>query len=219
MVGETPTSRVFSKPYSLFSSNLRPGSMVLRYVFIIQCLLLILAFLPGQSLQYQGNFPITKGFLLMTIPKLSASYVIKFQINPTRFQSGWSSVIHFTAHGGNGETYGDRNPAVWFWSASPKDTVNKLHICSSINNNRNYIYNTPKNIRRGVWTDVEISQRLDGSAYRYTVKVNGAVLGTVINKVAKEFSNVKVFTGDNFYNNQPGYIRALTVTPQADSKL
>ena len=182
-------------------------------------IIFILAVPTGNALNFATESILRRNRLLTTIPKLSASYVIKFQINPTRFQSGWSSVIHFTAHGGNGETYGDRNPAVWFWSASPKDTVNKLHICSSINNNRNYIYNTPKNIPLNKWTDVEISQRLDGSAYRYTVKVNGAVLGTVINKVAKEFSNVKVFTGDNFYNNQPGYIRALTVTPQADSKL
>ena len=59
---------------------------------------------------------------------------------------------------------------------------------------------------RGQWTTVEITQREEGDSYRYTVKVRGVNIGSVINKQAREFTNVKVFGADNWYNAAKGRI-------------
>jgi len=170
----------------------------------------------GGSLTFADERPLTKNTLLTTIPVLSPSYIVKFQINPSKFQPGWSNVIHFTATGGNCCNYGDRIPAVWFHSISPQATANRLHITSAVNNNGNYVVNTQNIVKRGVWTCVEISQRTEGSSYRYTVKVGGKVIHSVINKNPKEFKNVQVYIADNFHNAQPGHIRDIFINPQAD---
>ena len=131
-----------------------------------------------------------KNTLLGTIEKLGTNFIIKFQVYPVRFQYGLTNVIHFTAFGGDHQQYGDRTPAVWFWSASPSDTTNRLHICSAINNNRNHCYNTNKIVPRNQWSDVEITQLQEGNYHLYKVKVRSKLIGTVINKVVKPFANV-----------------------------
>ena len=88
-----------------------------------------------------------------------------------------------------------------------------FHICSAVSNNRNYCYNTPKNIPKGQWTDVEISQRPEGSLYRYEVKIDNVLIGSVLNEAAAEFANVKVYVSDPWYNNVQGKIRKLSIVP------
>ena len=34
----------------------------------------------------------------------------------------------------------------------------RLHVCSAVNKNRNYCFNTPVNIPKGKWTAVKVSQ-------------------------------------------------------------
>ena len=132
---------------------------------------------------------------------------MKFQVFPKHFQRGWTNVIHLTT-GGNCCGNGQRIPAVWFHSSSTRATVNRMHICSSINNRGNHCYN-PRNIPRGKWTDVEISQRPEGAWYRYEVKINGKVVASTINRAAREFRNVKVYASDPWYNGAAGSIRNL----------
>ena len=53
----------------------------------------------------------------------------------------------------------------------------------------------------------------EGENYKYEVKVRGQIIGSVVNKVAREFTDVKVFVGDNWYNAAPGHLRGLTIIP------
>ena len=150
--------------------------------------------------------------LLETIPKLSPSYRVRFDFNPSQFQDGWTNVIHLTT-GGNCCGYGDRVPAVWFHGSPPSATKNRLHICSAVNGKGNYCYNSGATVARGQWTTMEISQRPEGSSYRYTVTVGGDILGSVINAQPRTFFNVKVFSADNWYNAAQGSIRNLVINP------
>jgi hypothetical protein len=161
---------------------------------------------------------LTKNVLLTTIPKLSRSFIVKIQLKPSVFQSGWTNVFHMSAHGGNSEKYGDRIPGIWFWSSNPTAAVNRLHICSAVNGNRNYCYNSPINVPRGKWTEVEVTQREEQvGLYRYEVQVNNVVIGSVLNKGAEEFENVKVFTSDPWHENMKGQIRQLSIVPNAET--
>ena len=128
-------------------------------------------------------------------------------------------MIHLTATGGNCCKYGDRTPAVWFHGSSTSATKNRFHICSAVNGVGNYCLNSGLIVPRGQWTSVEIMQHKEGGSYRYTVKVGGVTLGSVINKQAREFSNVKVLGGDNWYNPAQGSMRNLVINPNAKGKI
>ena len=54
--------------------------------------------------------------------------------------------------------------------------------------------------------------------HRYQVKVRGHTIGTVINKDAKTFSDVKVYAGNDWDNATQGYIRGLTIVPDIQNK-
>ena len=163
---------------------------------------------------YPEQQAITKGNHITTIPVLSASYIVKFQVNPSKFQTGWKNVIHLSV-GGNYKKFGDRTPAVFFHGASPTATVNKFYICSAVNDKANYCFTSP-NVKKGAWCEVEISQRLVGSKYKYSVKVDGAEVHSVINNNEKKFKNVKVYAGNPWSASQPGNIRNLFIDPEAD---
>ena len=154
-----------------------------------------------------------KNNLLAIIPKLSTSYSVKFEFKPTRFQSGWTNIIHLTATGDNCCKYGARLPGVWFFSSSTSATKNRLHICSAVSGNGNYCFNSGIIVPRGQWTRIEVNQHREGVAYKYVVKVNDAIIGSVINTKPRQFSNVKVFGGDNWYNPAQGSMRNLVINP------
>ena len=140
---------------------------------------------------------------------------MKFQFKPSRFQGGWTNVIHLTT-GGNCCGYGQRTPGVWFHGSNGRATKNKFHICSAVNGNGNFCYNTGLVVSRGQWTSVEISQLQVGGSYVYTVKVDNKVIGKpVINKVARDFSNVKVYAADAWYNAAQGSIKNLVINANA----
>ena len=133
---------------------------------------------------------------------------------PSQFRSGgWTNIIHLTATGGNCCNYGDRTPAVWFHSSSTTATGNKLHICSSINGNGNTCFNPGLVVRRGQWATMEIKQYKEGSFYRYQATVNGVLVASALNKQAREFSYVKVYGSDKWYNTAQGSMRRLVIIP------
>ena len=169
---------------------------------------------PSNIISYLAPRANRKNTLLRTIPKLSRTYTIKFDFNPRVFQSGWTNIIHLTT-GGNCCNYGYRIPGVWFHGASSRSTKNRLHVCSAVNGKGNFCWNSGVTIPRGKWTTVFITQQPEGNSYRYTVKVGNVQIGTVINSQAREFSNVKVFASDNWYNAAQGSIRNLVITPIA----
>ena len=142
---------------------------------------------------------------------MSPAYKVKFDFKPTRFESDWTNIIHLTTDHNVGE-YGERIPGVWFHDGSSATaTENKLHICSAVNGEGSFCVNSSP-VPRGQWTTVEISQQKEGSSYKYTIKINGATLKAITNKQPKEFSKVKVYGADPWYNAAQGVIRNLIVT-------
>merc|ERR1719334_1092644 len=102
----------------------------------------------GSSIQFSARLALSKSNILTTLSIQESSYILRFQLFPLRFQTGWTSVIHFSAFGGNMKKYGDRNPGLFFHSSSDSATYNSLHICSPIDNNKNYCFDTQKIVPR-----------------------------------------------------------------------
>ena len=151
-----------------------------------------------------------KNKLLTTLPYIDKEYRVKFDVYPTIFKPGWSNVIHFTVNG-NVAQYGDRIPAVYFHSFRSSATPNLLRICSAINGDKNHCYNSKRpGLRRNQWSTVEIAQTKVNNNYSYTIHLNGVLVYSIINNDARNFSNVKVYAGDGFYDSQPGFIRNLS---------
>ena len=155
--------------------------------------------------------------MLHTIPKLSRTYKVKFDFKPKVFQKDWTNIIHLTT-GGNCCKYGQRIPGVWFHSSNSGATKNRLYICSAVNGNGDYCLSSGVIVPRGQWTSVLITQQPEGSRYRYIVKVGNAQLGSVINTQPREFSNVKVYASDNWYNTAQGSLRNLIIIPDMQGK-
>ena len=153
--------------------------------------------------------------LLGTLPKLSRSYSVKFDFKPSQFQPGWTNIIHLTSTGEGCCNYGDRVPGVWFRGTSPSAKTNELSVTSAVNGNGDFIFSSPTKVPvpLGQWTTVEITQLKEGDSYRFTVKIRGVNFGSVINKQAREFTNVKVFGADNWSNPAKGSIRNLVINP------
>ena len=131
--------------------------------------------------------------MLRIIPRLSPSYIVRFDFKPTSFQRGYTNILHLTATGDDCCYSGDRVPGVWFhgtWKGAEK---NRIRVCSAVNGIGNYCLNSGDLVQRDQWTTVEISQRPDGQFYIYHVKVGGIYLGAVWNRQPRFFYDVKVF--------------------------
>ena len=97
---------------------------------------------------------------------------------------------------------GDRIPPIFYHH------IHGLHVSSAIRDNTNF---TRDNISPplGEWTSVVVSQLKSN----FSVNVNGADHFSV-DPEPKEFSNVKVFASDPWWDAQPGSIRSLTIKTQ-----
>ena len=104
------------------------------------------------------------------------------------------------------QTYGNRNPAVFFKNA------NGILISSAVNGNANFhqsfMAETPE---IGKWTEIAVGQEKIGETYVYMIKIGGKEVFSVENIQAEEFRDVKVFASSPHYPAQPGSIRALIV--------
>ena len=72
------------------------------------------------------------------------------------------------------------------------------------------------NVLPDEWSDVEISQHPEGDEYRYDVKVNGVVIGSMLNKDAQVFEDVRMYASDPTGNSSQGSIRNINVMPDID---
>ena len=138
-----------------------------------------------------------KNHLITTLDTLEKEFNVSFEVKPTSINKGYQNVIHFTIS--NRGKYGSRTPAAWFNSG-------KLHICSAVNGNTNYYYNSVT-FPTGDWISVQISQIKSLSNYIYSITINGNVVHNVTNNNTAEFRNVKIFAGDPWFDAQPGFIR------------
>jgi len=145
----------------------------------------------------------TKSSLIGTIPTLGKSYEISFDVYPNSMPAGnqWANLFHFTK-GGNAAAYGDRNPAMWFY------TGNKWLICSAINGQKNQCFTiTGKPLKQ--WYSVQIKQHLENGDYVYVIYFDGVLVKTWTNTKPQEFKNVKLYTSDPWYIAADAYIKNL----------
>ena len=161
---------------------------------------------------YKTQEGIMKNRLVATIPKLGKSYSVSFDVYPTRYQKEWGNIIHLSAHGGDFAKYGDRTPGVWFHPSSTSAKTNRLHICSAISGNRNYCFNS-KSFPLKRWLSIKIAQVYSSGKYVYKIYINGGLVHSKVNTKPSDWSNVKVYSGDPWYESQKGYIRNLVVHP------
>jgi len=162
------------------------------------------------SLTCTSSFIMQRGNMIRTLPTIQKEYAISFKVLPTKFSSGWHSVIHFTT-GGDLDVYGSRIPGVWF----RPEGGGSLYICSAVNGNKDFC-STPATARPLEYplnelTEVRISQKMDGDDYFYTIKINGITVVRVQNNQPEVFSNVKVYMGDPWHPAQEGYIQDLVI--------
>jgi hypothetical protein len=135
---------------------------------------------------------------------MSKAWKLSFKIKPTDKQKGWSNIIHATAHGRNYHKYGDRTPGIWFIS-----NTNRLHICSAVNGNKNYCYNT-RDLPSNAYSTITIQQiqRNDGQ-FVYQILVNGTMLHQKINDAPQSFKNVKLYASDPWYKPAKAIVKQL----------
>ena len=127
---------------------------------------------------------------------------------PTGLVQGFANILH-VGLGEDNSRNGDRTPGIWFTSMTTK-----LLIQSAINGdkNSNYLYGLTPAIPMDKWTRVEVSQlrQIDGS-YQYTILIAGEIFAQLTNNNPEEFSDVKVYTSDNFFTAAEAMITNLII--------
>ena len=120
---------------------------------------------------------------------------VSFKINPSAIHGGWSNIIHATIGRDLGR-HGDRTPGIWFLPGTTR-----MHICSTVNGNLNYCYNTaalPLNKQSTV--TVKQVQLPKNHQYYYQIYIDGKKVHEILNESPQIFKNVKYYASDPWYN-------------------
>jgi len=154
------------------------------------------------ALSYPTEIEISKGNLLGTIPKLTASFIIEFDLMITEWlANNHSSILHFTTSENFDETT-DYVPLIW---STPDD----IQIIYGTKERYNNI--VVPNITLNKWTHFKISQLIEGVAPVYTVHINGKkhFSANVVRRI--ELTEVKVYASCPWIAPQSGKIKNLNV--------
>ena len=151
---------------------------------------------------------LAKGRLLTTIPRLSTEWIVSFDYKMTELPSSdWLNIIHLTI--GNDETrHGDRTPAVFI-----NYGLKKISFHSSVNTESHYGYGYNLDFQLNRKYAFEIHQRyISGGEYRFFVKIDGVQVHSVVNRMATQFYNVKIYASDPWWETGNGWISNLKLT-------
>ena len=148
-----------------------------------------------------------------TLRRITPSHYVKFEVKTFgTMTSEHTNLLHLTTgEDGNGDpiVHGERIPGAWFMTESTK-----LFISTSLNNNDDYIILPPDSLPLNQYTEVEIYQKIDGNnQYKYEIKIAGNLIHSAINSNPLTFSNVKVYSGDPWYETRQAYIKNLVIGP------
>ena len=145
-----------------------------------------------------------------TIPKVKKEWDLTFDYKPMNADpKKITSIIRVTASNDNYGKDGDRIPGVFINSRSLQ-----LTVCSVKDKSPNHCIRTGKLVQ-GKYSSVRVKQRKNkkGDRYYFSIYVNGAMhktRGVMTQKfVPKEYDNVKVWSGDKFYNPADAYIKNI----------
>ena len=152
---------------------------------------------------------LTKNNLIGTLSKLNKEYSVSFDVKPTTYGNHHRNILHVTL-GGDSDRYGDRTPGVWFSPSNPSGTTSSLLIISPINGAHNE-FNTKASFPTNKWIGVKIDQTKVGAEYFYAIHIDGVQVYKVMNTDARDYSDLKVYAGDNWFTVQAGSIRNLDI--------
>ena len=136
-----------------------------------------------------------KSKLIAEKETLLRGWKLSFTLNPFGTVKGWSNILHGTIgkdHGRNG----DRTPGIWF-----RSQTTKLYICSSVNGDNNYCYNSaPIPLHENTSIQIQQVQLESNHQYHYQIFINKKRMLNTLNKVPMAFKNVKYYASDPWYN-------------------
>ncbi|XP_002166560.3 uncharacterized protein LOC100200973 [Hydra vulgaris] len=155
----------------------------------------------------EGTHTLKKNNLVGVLSKLKVKFNVFFSIKLNSFSDGYKSVLHLTM-GEDNEKYGDRIPGVWIYNQ-------RLYVVFAINGNKNSFF-TSKPLKLGQWTHISITQDIIRGKTKFGVYINYGKEYEVENFNAQEFTNVKIYFGDPWYEAQDGLIKNFWVNEIPD---
>ena len=177
------------------------------------------------TLTITNEFPVSKGVEIGSMPTVGMEWRLAFDYktptNPME-SAGWpSNVLRAQSSTGNCCEVGQRLPIVVlresdasieplseadgttglkFYVDYPIDTGNTLKDHT--------VYSKP--LSYDTWNTIEIQQVLENGKYMYSIVVNGIELENVENVAPQEYTDVKVFASDSYYQfSANGFMRNL----------
>ena len=181
--------------------------------------------MPEESIVFQRleEKPLSKGNLVKTIPTLFPEYEITFEIHPTaKLTQDSESVIHFTSTGNDccnsGDCCpGDRIPGIWFNTIDNTVVNIQISISNAISNS--YSKSTNDAVPLNQWTEIKIKQSFQSDlTYLYELSMNGQVYHCETNTSPQEWSNVKVYAADPWYDAATASIRNFKIKTESNGK-
>ena len=156
-----------------------------------------------------AGFAVTRNNLYQTIPTLYKQWSLSLDIMPIGLVSGISNILHIGR-----DVAGEIRHSTPGISFTDMDT--RLHIASAINGYSNYIsydsYFDTTPIPIGQWTRVEVSQlRQTDKSYLFSIRIAGRKFTELENKEPMQFSDVKVYTSDDFSPSSNAKIHNLKI--------
>ena len=156
------------------------------------------------------KYAVTRNHLYETIPTLFKQWSLSLEIMLMGVIDNRSNILRIGL-GGNADEYGDRTPAIFLPSNSKV-----LRIDSAVNGDRKHSTNLPV-IQINRWTKIEISQlRQPDDKYQFTIRMAGTIKYQIINTDPREFTDVKVYTSDDYSQAANAMIANLTIATFPD---
>ena len=99
----------------------------------------------------------------------------------------------------------------YFWLTI--DKTGELRVCGK-DEDQCYSFN----VTLDEWSNVEVSQHPEGDKYRYEVKVNGVLIGSILNEDAQMFEDVRIYASDPWQMTSEGTIRNISVEMTSEKR-
>ena len=158
----------------------------------------------------KNGVELTSNNQVAVLTVLPEQFDISFEVKPLKFTKGWHSVIHMTT-GASCCGVGTRIPGVWF-EPDTDGTTARLMTSMAINGNGNtWKLHTIKR-PLGEWIMVRITQSKEAEKTWFRVYENNELQFEYVNNNPRSFSNVKVYTADQWSPPQDGRIRNLRIS-------
>ncbi|XP_066927042.1 uncharacterized protein [Clytia hemisphaerica] len=139
----------------------------------------------------RGPIKPKRGELVTTIGRLSTEWSLSLDIKILNPQTAIYTTFAQLSIGENLVNHGDRTPLLHLRNDLGKI---KLVICTSLNDDLNYIFTWEEPLTIGQRYHLEIKQRyVSGGNYRFFVLVNGVEIHSVANGKARQFYGVKFY--------------------------